>query len=214
MKKAVAVLLVITAALSLFACKKTPDSNAPQNGVSEENTSSAENTAQKTPEALTLRKIDPEKIIVVYFDVREGVKATAEAFCAELGCTSFEIVPLEPYPEDETEMLARAAEEFSGEKYPALGKYLDNASDYLAMIAVYPELNGSVPMVLKTFLDDYDLRRTAILPVCVCSGENSGESFAQIKDFMAASPVYSGLEVHEGDDIAAQCKSWAEAELK
>ncbi len=214
MKKAVAVLLVITVALFLFACKKTPESNAPQSGVSDENTSSAENVPQKTPDPLTLRKIDPEKIIVVYFDAREGVKTTADAFCAELGCASFEIVPLEPYSEDETEMLARADEEFSGGKYPALGKYLDNASDYLAMIAVYPELNGNAPMVLKTFLDDYDLRRTAILPVCVCSGENSGESFAQIKDFMAASPVYSGLEVHSGDDIAAQCKSWADAELK
>lgn len=212
MKKLLAFSLTVVMALSLCACKKIPDSGAWKEAESSDN--AGETSTARTVEALTLKKIDPSKIVVAYFDLRGGVKETADAFVSELGCASFEIVPVLAYPEDEAAMLERADREFEKNEYPALSGYLENASDNLAVIAVYPELNGNMPMALKTFLDDYDLRRTAVLPVCVCSGENAGKSFEQIRETIVSAPVYSGLEIHSGDDISALCAEWVNAALK
>lgn len=223
MKKIIPFILLLALVFSFAACKKSPEADADKNG--EETLLSAEDVqdttaaegetglAEELP-ALVLQEQEPAEILVVYFDGRDGVKEAAEAVCAGLGCESFELVPAVPYPENETEKLARADKERAEEQLPALAERFEDMSRYSVVIAVYPEFNGNMPMIIRTFMEDYDFRRVSLVPVCVCSGTEPGEALAQFDALLPFCPVYSGLAVTAEDDITVKIPAWIGSEMK
>lgn len=212
MKKMIAIMLAAVLVCALAACKKSPETD-PSADVPSEPADPVTETTERVQEALTLKGLDPSTVLVAHFDGADGVARTAELLCAELGCADFAIVPAVPYPEDEAEKLARADREFSENILPALDGAAKNMSDYSVVITVYPEFNGNLPMILRTFLEDYDLRRTALLPVCVYDGAEAGSSFEQFADLLSGCPVYAGLAVGADDDAAGSISAWVNGEI-
>lgn len=214
MKKILLFMLVLTLAFSFSACRKSPETDLT---AAEDETTAAEELTEETTAReltpLTLGEVDPSEVLVVYFNGREGVETTAKSIAAGLSCDSFEIVPAELYPENEEEKLARANNEYENLLLPVLEGHVEDMSVYSVVVAVFPEFGGNLPMAVRTFMEDYDLRRTSLIPVCVCSGDDAGFALEQFASLMSLSPVYDGVAIASSDDIGAKTQELLSARL-
>ena len=214
MKKCLLFVLTAAVLFSFAACKKSPEAVPEESTAPVESTleAAAETTAREL-ETLRLRELDPSEVLVVYFNGREGVEETAKAVCAALSCDIFEIVPVEPYPEEEEAKLERAANEYENLLLPALEGHVEDMSAYAVIVAVFPEFGGNMPMAVRTFMEDYDLRRTLIVPVCLTSAEGAGYALEQFDSLMSLSPVYGGTVITPEDDIQVRTAELLDSEL-
>ena len=214
MKKIIPLILSFAVVFSFSACKKSPERD--ETNVTDETTSAeaiTEETTIKELSPLTLKEIDPAQVLVVYLNEREGTEEAAKAVAAGLNCDLFEIVPLEPYPEDETEKLERAQNEYDDLLLPALEGHVEDMSAYSVIVAVFPEFGGNMPMVVRTFMEDYDLRRTFVVPVCIASADGAGYAVEQLRSLLSQTPVYDGITITPEEDIPAMIAALLDSEL-
>lgn len=215
MKKCLLFVLTAAVLFSFAACKKSPENISEESTAPEQSTSeAAEETTARELETLRLRELEPDEVLVVYFNGREGVEEAAKAVSAALSCDSFEIVPAEPYPEEEEAKLERAANEYENLLLPALEGHVEDMSAYSAIVAVFPEFGGNLPMAVRTFMEDYDLRRTLIVPVCLTSDKGVGFAMEQFRSLMSLCPVYGGTVITPEEDIRAKTAELLDAALQ
>lgn len=221
MKRIIIFALAFSLLFAFSACGKLPQSGiwipeeSETESAPEENTEkAAQETTVKQVSPLSLKDIAPEKILTVYFDPRGSAGAVADLLAGELGCEAFELVTIAPYPEDESELVEKANNEYENILYPALEAMPEKAGDYEVIIAVFPEIGGNMPMAVRFFLESFDLRFTALVPVCVCEGLAPAYGMAQFRSLMSGCPVYGGLEIMPEDDILTKCGEWLVSELK
>ena len=73
----------------------------------------------------------------------------------------------------------------------------------------YPNWWGTMPMVMFTFLEHYDLTGKKIIPFCTNEGSGIGGSERDLKKICKGADVKSGLSIHGAE--AAQSRSQVEA---
>ncbi len=214
MKKIIPLILSFAVVFSFSACKKSPERD--ETNATDETTSAealTEETTVKELSPLTLKGLDPAQILVVYLNERDGAEEAAKAVAAGLNCDIFEIVPEVPYPEDEAEKLARAQNEYENLLLPALEGHVEDMSVYSVIVAVFPEFGGNMPMAVRTFMEDYDLRRTFVVPVCIASADGAGYAVDQLRSLLPQAPVYDGITITPEDDIPVKIAALLDSEL-
>lgn len=214
MKKIIPLMLSFIIVFSFSACKKSPERD--ETNVTDETTSAealTEETTVRQLSPLTLKELDPAQVLVVYLNEREGAEEAAKAVAAGMNCDIFEIVPSEPYPEDEAEKLKRAQNEYEDILLPALEGHVEDMSAYSVIVAVFPEFGGNMPMAVRTFMEDYDLRRTFVVPVCIASADGAGYAVGQLRSLLSQTPVYDGITIAPEDDIPAKIAALLDSEM-
>ena len=206
MKKFTALLISVIVILSFASCKKTEQTEIKVTTATDGTVAETQETTTllREREAFTLKDVAADEILIAYFDGGYGAKKTAEYIKDLLGCESFEIKPVEEYPEDEAQKLERADNEYENLILPALEGSVENMSKYSVLIVVFPEFNGNMPMAVRTFLEDYDLRRIAVVPVILTKEDTESFAASQISLLLSSSPVYEAvkLDVDEFDETA------------
>lgn len=157
-----------------------------------------------------------DKSIVVYFSCTGNTKAVAEEIAAQTGSDLHEIVPEEPYTEEDlnyNDDNCRANIEMNDpESRPAISNTIENLSDYDTVYVGYPIWWGSLPRIMNTFFDTYDFSGKTIVPFCTSGSSSISQSVSVIREAEPEAQVKEGLQVSsaDADDSSDEVSRWIE----
>lgn len=154
--------------------------------------------------------LNSTRTLVIYFSENSKVELLAKEISDEVGGDFRKIEPVTPYPRDE-EFINVTKEERDNDTRP---KYKDldiNLDNYDTIFIGYPIWHYTLPMIMYSFFDDYDLSNKTIIPFNSHEGIGNGGTYVTIASLEPESKVLDGLAVNEKDiekDKTIRVKSW------
>ncbi|MBQ8132157.1 MAG: NAD(P)H-dependent oxidoreductase [Bacilli bacterium] len=140
------------------------------------------------------------KVLVVYFSktgenynvgtVDVGNTAMMASYIVDyLKADSFEIVPVKKYSDNYQKSTEEAKKEQNENARPEIKNKLENLEEYDTVFLGYPIWWGDLPMVVYTFLEEYNFDGKAIIPFNTHEGSGSAGTYQSLKDKMTKSTV-------------------------
>lgn len=214
LKRLLSVMLVGTAVFSLAACSGGT-------GTEEQTVTQAEESTETQTEENTDagETADIEEgtdtaggegtALIAYFSWSGNTEAVAQEIQAQTGADLFEIVPAEPYTDDYNELLDIAQEEQSSDARPAIAESVD-LSGYDTVYLGFPNWWGDMPMILYTFLDEYDLSGKTVVPFNTSGGSGFSGSLDTIAEMEPEAEITEGLSLGDGEaeDCTDEVAEW------
>lgn len=202
MKRILSILLAGAMALGLAACggPSTPDRTAP----AEETQTTPATDPGDTPSA-------DGRTLVVYFSATGNTREVAETLAELQGADLFEIVPAEPYTDEDlnySDGNCRANREQNDDSArPAMASTLENLDQYDVVYLGFPIWWGTLPKILCTFLETYDLSGKTVAPFCTSGGSGIGSAEEAIAQLAPGANLTQGLRT-DPDSGAADLTQW------
>lgn len=139
----------------------------------------------------------------------------AEMIHKNVGGDIFEIDRNKPYPDNYQKCVEEAREELAQNSRPKLKKYIDDLHKYDTIFVGYPNWCGTMPMVLFTFLENYDLNSKKIIPFCTNEGSGMGSSEEDLKKICKGAKLLKGLSIIGSEVSKSEQKvvKWAKESL-
>ena len=215
LKKLLSVMLVGTAVFSLAACSSGAETGEPAETQTEESVGVQADTedtdAGQEPAAGEETDVAAGEggALVAYFSWSGNTEAVAQEIQAQTGADLFEIVPAEPYTDDYNELLDIAQEEQSSDARPAIAETVD-LSAYDTVYLGFPNWWGDMPMIMYTFLDEYDLSGKTIAPFNTSGGSGFSGSLDTIAEMEPDAEITEGISLgsEEAEDCAEEVAEW------
>lgn len=140
----------------------------------------------KTLKQLTESKaINQSKMLVACFSATGHTKLLAEYAAKYLGADFYEIVPEEPYTDDDlnyNDSNSRTTKEQNDSSArPKISGGVQNMADYDTVIIAHPIWWGQAPKIIYTFLESYDFSGKTITTMCTSGGSPLGSSANNLK---------------------------------
>lgn len=138
--------------------------------------------------------------LIVYFsrtgenynvgNVEVGNTAMLASYIKEyLKCDSFEIVPMDKYPDNYDECTKIASKEKDDNARPKIVGKIDNFDSYKTVFIGYPIWWGDLPMIMYTFLEEYDLDGKTVIPFNTHEGSGNAGTYDTIKEKLPSANV-------------------------
>ena len=157
----------------------------------------ADSKKEDTEEPENPEQPQKSKILVAYFSCTGTTKAVAEKIAELTGGDLYEIVPSDPYTAADLNYNnnnCRANREMNDPSArPAIAGDNIDLSAYDTVIIGYPIWWGTMPRIINTFLDTYDLSGKTVLPFCTSGGSGISSSVSAIKSAEPGANVKDGL---------------------
>lgn len=139
-------------------------------------------------------------ILVVYFsrtgenynvgNVEVGNTAMVASYIKEyLKCDSFEIVPVDKYPDNYDECTKVASKEQEDKARPQIQNKIDNFDSYKTVFVGYPIWWGDLPMIMYTFLEEYDFNGKTVIPFNTHEGSGDAGTYDNIQSKLPSAKV-------------------------
>ena len=161
--------------------EKPGDTQKPEGTEKPGTSEPSETTAPEDPEPTP----NSTNILVVYFSATGNTKAVAERIAELTNGDLYEIVPAVPYTSADlnyNNSNCRANQEMNDpSSRPAIGSAGIDISKYDTMIIGYLIWWGTMPRIINTFLDTYDLSGKTVLAFCTSGGSGISKSVSDIK---------------------------------
>lgn len=149
------------------------------------------------------------KVLVVYFSATGNTKAVAETLAELQGADIYEIVPEQPYTDEDlnyNDRTTRAtAEQNDSDARPAIQGSITDFEQYEVVYVGYPIWWGDMPRILYTFFDTYDFSGKTIAPFCTSGGSGLSGTPGTIAELESGATVLDGL--HVSDSAAGSLES-------
>lgn len=139
-------------------------------------------------------------VLVAYFSHTGNTELVAGLAAEASGAELFRIVEVEPYPTVHSETTALAQDEMNADVRPAISTQVADMSQYHTVILAYPNWWSLQPMIINTFLEQYDFSGKTIAPLCTHYGSGLGRSVRNIADRVPNATVVDGLAIRGGLD--------------
>lgn len=213
MKRIIAILLAVMLVVSLAACagSSTNETAAEKTDSNTEQTQTA-TTSDNTADNNTVSS--GGKTLIVYFSWSNNTDTMANYIHDKIGGDMERIEPVEAYPENYEETADLAKAQRDNNERPAFKTLQYNPEDYDTIFIGYPIWWYELPMIMRTFLDTYDLSGKTIIPFNTHEGSGDGGTYDQIKSEEPNATVLEGLPIRGGDIANADSKekviSWLE----
>lgn len=124
---------------------------------------------------------ETKKILIAYFSWSGNTQVIAKQIQELTGGELFEIQTAKPYPEEYRPCTEVAKKEKEANARPALKTKPENLDAYDIIFVGYPNWWGTAPMVIWSFLENYDLEGKTVIPFCTHGGGGEQNCF---KDFV------------------------------
>lgn len=174
--------------------KFSVDWNENEQSVTITNAKSTEQNPVKQPAET---KDTENKSLVVYFSATGNTKTLAEKIAKETGSDIFEIEPKQAYTRDDLNYNnsdCRANKEQNDENArPEIANKPENIENYDTVFIGYPIWWGTMPKIINTFLDTYDLSGKTVMPFCTSGGSGISTSVESIKSSCPNADVKNGF---------------------
>ncbi len=119
------------------------------------------------------------EILVAFFSCTGTTKGVAGIIAEETGGTLHEIVPAEPYTEEDLAYYTGGRadrEQADPDARPEIANSVENTEDYDTVFLGYPIWHGQAPKIIYTFLESYDFSGKTIIPFCTSHSSGIGSS--------------------------------------
>lgn len=166
----------------------------------------AENTVVEDPSAID---VDATTSASVLMPGNAG--KLADWIWQEVGGDLFSIRVADPYSSDYDACLERASEELASDARPALVTHVENMDQYDIVFLGFPNWWYTIPMPVRTFLDEYDFSGKTIVPFVT---HGTGGFARTLVDLEAALPdsvtILDAIGVYrpEVDDSQPAIQEW------
>lgn len=163
-------------------------------------------------------------ILVVYFsrtgenynvgNVEVGNTAMVASYIKEyLKCDSFEIVPIDKYPDNYDECTKVASKEQEDNARPKITDKIDNFDSYNTIFVGYPIWWGDLPMIMYTFLEEYDFDGKTVIPFNTHEESGDAGTYTTIQEKLSKATVKTNGLALDGktarsDDGKLQTIEW------
>lgn len=181
MKHAIGFLLVLVMMLSVVACGQS-NARVPYSSETQSAEHSAVDATSNEPsQSATDEPSVPKQtnILIAYFSATGTTKTLAEYAADILNADIYEIVPEQPYTDEDLEYYTdcRADKEQNDPAArPAIFDPVENMEQYDTVLLGYPIWHGQAPKIIYTFLESYDFFGKTILPFCTSHSSGIGSS--------------------------------------
>jgi flavodoxin len=145
-----------------------------------------------------------QNILVVYFSRSGNTEKLANIITEAITADVFVIDPVEPYTDTYEATLATAGRERAENARPEYIGAVENMENYDIIVLGYPIWGGTLPMIVHTFLENYDLSGKTIYPFW---SSNHGGYFNTIDVIETALPnsiIGEGFSIRGGEVSEAQ----------
>lgn len=204
MKKILSWFTLCALLLTAAGCSKasTPDNTTSTNTDARLSTQ-ADNTASSTANTDTSQSAH-SKSLVVYFSCTGNTKAATQQIADKLGADVYEIMPAQPYTEDDIDYNndnCRANREMNdASARPAIGGQSVDLANYDTILLDYPIWWGTMPRIINTFVEAHDLSGKVVLPFCTSGGSSISQSVSDLRQAAPKADVRDGLRISGSDE--------------
>lgn len=147
------------------------------------------------------------KTLIAYFSWSGNTFTMANTIAEKTGGELFEIVPVNPYPEEYTPCTEVALEERDSNARPEIKDLPDSIEEYDTILIGYPICWHTAPMIIGTFLENYDLTGIEVYPFTQ-SASMDEEQFENSMEFVhscaGSGNVHDGLFARADDETAIE----------
>lgn len=154
------------------------------------------------------------KTLVVYFSTNDTLRVIARIAADEIGADVFELVPENPYTEEDINYHQpgnRAGEEQWSGARPAIVSLPDNLDQYDTILLGYPIWGGQAPNILYTFLESVGLHDKTIIPFCTSNFVNPGSSADNMAKATDETVVWLPAVRIERNSTEEDIRAWAKS---
>ncbi|MDR3140365.1 MAG: NAD(P)H-dependent oxidoreductase [Tannerellaceae bacterium] len=145
--------------------------------------------------SLNAQEKTEKKILVAYFSWGGNTREMAKQIQQQTGGDLFEIKAVKPYPSDYNECVNVARKEQQDNARPALADAVKNFAAYDVVFVGYPNWCGTLPQVLFTFLEKYDMSGKIVVPFCTHGSGRWGRSMNDLKKLCPDATILEGLAI-------------------
>ena len=180
MKRILASLTALTLFCALTACGGVADQSTSAPSLSDQGEPLSENGTSSTPDEREPAAAVEPRVLVAYFSATGNTEHVALHIQTVLNADLYEIVPEEPYTDDDlhySDDNCRAnREQNDPDARPAITGTLEHPENYDAVFLGYPIWWGQAPKIMYTFLEHYDFDGVTIVPFCTSGSSGIGSS--------------------------------------
>ena len=225
MKSVFGILMACTLAFSLAACGQAANSQTTAESRVQETTETAVQEDARTQMESQTEQVKPQtegqeepaaasgetdtaedsadtqlaendsNLLIAYFSWSGNTEEMASYIQEQTGGDLWEIEPLNPYPTDYNETGDVAEKERDDNARPEIADLPEDLSQYDRILVGYPIWWHTAPMIIGTFLENYDLTGVEIYPFTQSASMNA-EQFENSMDFVRENAP--GANVHDG----------------
>lgn len=157
-----------------------------------------------------------KKVLVAYFSATGTTKSAASKIKKATKGKLYEIKAEDPYTEADLNYDnddCRANKEQQDESVrPKVKGTVRNIRSYDVIFVGYPIWWGKEPMIIRTFLEKYNLKGKKIVPFCTSGGSGISGSMKGVRASAKGAKVQSGADLT--DSSAASVAKWAKKKVK
>ena len=219
MKKLTALLLSVVLVLSLAACgsasKPASSTTQPETSAPTEQPATEPSESSSTAPAESEPETQPEtgKTLVVYYSASGNTERVAKDIAEAAGADLFEIVPTEPYTDDDLDWtddnsrVTREHEDESLRDVPLTTTEVPDWDSYDTVFIGYPIWWGIAAWPVDTFVKNNDFTGKTVIPFATSSSSGIGQSGSLLADLAGTGEWQEGQRFSSGvssDDV----QSW------
>ena len=216
MKRILSIILAVLLIASLAACGNGQKTET--TAKSDATTSKADDTATQAEAAQQGAKTSTDKnILILYFSAdntkdvdavsaatpmpngESSVKWIADIIHDEVGGDIAPIIPSKDYPLEYNALADAAKTEVDNNERPAFEPLSVDPTKYKTVFIGYPIWWYTLPIVLETFFDTYDLTGVTIVPFNTHAGSRDGNTYNMIREREPNANVIDGIAIAGSD---------------
>ena len=203
----------------------TPETTTPETAETEENAAAPDDTQAEEETSLDVSDTDTAdtetaaeetgaNALVVYFSATGNTKAAAETLAGMQGADLVEIVPEEPYTDEDLDYNNSSSrstvEQNDANARPAISGTIDNIENYDVVYVGYPIWWYDMPRIMYTFFDTYDFSGKTIVPFCTSGGSGLSGTPDTIAEFEPEATVLDGIQLGSSaaHDAEEELSAW------
>lgn len=210
MKKITILIIAVLIMTMMTACGSSSDVLETQEADEKQNetASTMEEVEETTSESKDTQEVKDDsndiKIAVVYFSGTGNTKAIAEMIAKETDADIFEIVPAQAYTDADlnyNDDNCRANKEQNDDAArPEISNDLSATTEYDVIYLGHPIWWGTVPRIMQTYLEKYDLSGATIYTFCTSGGSSIDRSLSDLRGWYPALNVVDGKRLNDATE--------------
>ena len=156
-------------------------------------------------------EMNDSKILVAYFSATGTTKQLAGTIAEVTGGDLYEIVPEEPYTDDDLNYNDNSSrttiEQNDSGSRPAISGSIENFDDYDVVFLGYPIWWYDAPHIMFTFAESYDFEGKTVIPFCTSGGSGIGTSGDNIEACAGSGTWLDGARM-SGSASESEVSEW------
>jgi len=136
-----------------------------------------------------------KKVLVLYYSITNTTKQMAEYIQQKTGADIELLEPVDTYPTEYGEIIARSGQEREGNVLPELKPLKSNLDNYDIIFLGYPIWFGTYAQPLKTLINSGALNGKTVVPFCTSGSSGVAESVNNLKQAVSGIQIPASVGV-------------------